>query len=356
MNALRQSLPAWIDNGEPFAIATVVAVSGSAPRAPGACMLISEDGSLFTGSVSSGCLEAEVIEAAKTAIRTSEARRLKFGPDGLPPWRDGLTCGGWIDVRVEPWWGHSPRAEVRAIGSLVRSWIENDTPGVVLSNDSHHLALDADGQATGDTAFDQKLITRALDCLAQELPPFELEGAHGSVFVRTIRPRPRLLVVGAVDVAVALVAMASTAGFSTTVVDPRRYFAQPGRFQITPDQLLRTWPQPAIAEAAFGPRDAAIVLTHDPKIDDPALLALLETGVGYIGALGSSRSHSARLERLSSQVADAATLRRIHGPAGLHLGASDAAGIAVGILAGLTQWQAVVERARIAASAHPVIR
>jgi xanthine dehydrogenase accessory factor len=120
----------------------------------------------------------------------------------------------------------------------------------------------------------------------------------------------------------------------------------PDRFREEPDERICKWPQEPIASVGLGPRDAAVVLTHDPKIDDPALLALLRTRVGYVGALGSRKSHAERLERLEAIGETATSLARISGPAGLHLGTPDAAGIAVGVLAGILQWQAAAERER----------
>ena len=345
VRALLPHLLAWIDRQEPFALATVVAVTGSAPRRPGSCLLVSADGERFAGSVSSGCLELEVVAAAHEVLRTGGVRRLRFGPDGQPPWRDGLTCGGWIEVRIEPWWGCDARVEVQPIAALVRGWLERDESGVVLSNDRGHLAFAANGPTVGDaTAFPLEHVDQARTRLAAEAPPAELAATAGVTFCRTLLRRPHLFIVGAVDVAAHLVAVARESGFSTTLVDPRQPYVAAERFPCAPDRLLRAWPQAVIAGAALGPRDAAVVLTHDPKIDDVALLALLETRTGYIGALGSQRSHATRLERLRAAGASDASLARIHGPAGIHLGTGDAVGIALGILAGIVQGQASAGR------------
>ena len=346
MRSLWPQLSPWLDSGGPFALATVTKVSGSAPRSPGTCMAISADGLRFIGSVSSGCLDAEVIEMGASVLHSREVKQLRFGPEGQLPWREGLSCGGWVDVRVEPWWGFASSSETRALAPLVRSWLERDEPGVILSRDSLHLALDIEGKATGSSAFDDTLRSQALARLKAELPPMELQSSDGPVFVRTLRRKPKLFLVGAVDLAVALVPMARASGFSVIVVDPRRAYANAERFSTLPDRLLPTWPQSALEGITLGPRDAAVVLTHDPKIDDPALLALLATHVGYLGALGSTRSHASRLERLRPLVEQPDVLARIHGPAGLHLGSSDTASIALGILAGIVQWRAEDEALR----------
>ncbi len=346
MRTLWPQLATWIDSGEPFALATVQEVIGSAPRGVGTCMAVSADSSRFIGSVSSGCLDSEVIELGGAVIQSGEVRHLRFGPEGQLPWREPLTCGGAVDIRIEPWWGCSSLPQVRALAPAVRGWLERDEAGVVISSDTQHLALDGGGRETGSAEFDATLREFALERLRKELPSLVLKGAGGDVFVRTLRPRPKLFLVGAVDLAVSLVAMARAAGFSVIVVDPRRAYASAERFPVQPDKVVRAWPQEELAATALGPRDAAVVLTHDTKIDDPALVALLQTRVGYIGALGSTRSHAKRLERLMPLVERQDNLHRIHGPAGMHLGTSETAGIALGILVGIAKWRAEDERAR----------
>lgn len=345
MRSLWPQLAAWIDSGDAFALATVTAVSGSAPRAPGSCMAIEPARSRFLGSVSSGCLDAEVVEAASATLADGTTRRLRFGPDGKPPWSDGLTCGGWIDVSVHPWWGCHPRGSVAAMAPLVRQWLAEDKPGVILTDGQHHCAIADESKLCGDVdAFDGEIASRAWEHLRDERPPMEWEAAGRTLFVNSLRPRPRLILVGAVDVADRLVTFARAAGYATVVIDPRRAYAVADRFISAPDQLRQAWPAEVIATVNPGPRDAAVTLSHDPKVDDPALLALLETRCGYIGALGSQRSHAARLDRLGEAGATNTALARIQGPAGIHLGTPNAAGIALGIMAGVAQWQATQER------------
>lgn len=347
MRTLWPELAPWIDTEEPFALASVIAVSGSAPRMPGACMVIAPASLRFLGSVSSGCLDHEVVDAARAALASGSAQTLRFGPDGQPPWTDGLSCGGWIAVRVEPWWGAHPRAEVRDLAPVLRRWLGHDEAGVILSRADRHLALGADGESVGDReAFSAEEIALARERLASGLPPVLVGAEPDALFVRTLRPRPRLIIVGATDVAQRLAPGAHEAGFAAVVVDPRAAYTESARFGTTPVRLVRSWPQAILEELRPGPRDAAVVVTHDPKIDDAALLALLRTQAGYVGAMGSTRSHAHRLERLREQGANPQGLARIHGPAGIHLGTPHAAGIAVGILAGILRWQAEDERRR----------
>lgn len=345
MRTLWPQLATWLDHDEPFALATITSTEGSSPRAVGACMAVQPGKLRFIGAVSSGCLDAEIVEAAEAALRTGGVVRLHFGPEGALPWAAGLTCGGRVSVRVEPWWGCDPRPDVRAVGAAVRRWLERDESGVVVSSETTHCALAAGGEPVGDHgAFLPGILDLAADRLSHELPPVEVAEAAGTFFVRTVRRRPRLVLVGGSDVAVHLVALARQTGWAVTVIDPREAFVREERFPARPEQIIRAWPGEVLAALALGPRDAAVAITHDAKIDDAALLPLLQGKAGYIGALGGKRSHAGRLERLREAGADPAALARIHGPAGLHLGTPDAAGIALGICAGLAQWQAEVER------------
>ncbi len=347
MRSLWPQLAPWIDAGEPFALASVIAVAGSAPRMPGACMVIAPESLRFLGSVSSGCLDIEVVEAARIALASGVPQTLRFGPDGKPPWTDGLSCGGWIAVRVEPWWGSHARAEVRSLVPMLRGWLAQDEAGVVLSRGDRHLAVDASGAMTGDNdAFSVDEIAAARDRLEQGLPPALVGAESAAIFVRTVRRRPRLIVIGATDVATHLVPCAREAAFATVVIDPRAAYTDSARFSTAPDRMARIWPQGILQELRPDSRDAAVVVTHDPKIDDAALLALIRTHAGYIGAMGSSRSHAHRLDRLREAGASSEELARIQGPAGIHLGTPSAAGIAVGILAGILKWQAEDERRR----------
>ncbi|MFT3780909.1 MAG: XdhC family protein [Nibricoccus sp.] len=336
MSASREQLLAWIERGEPFAIATVTAVEGSAPRAPGSTLLVSASGERFVGSVSAGCLDNDVVAAATEVLKSKQHRVLHFGPDGVPPWQDGLSCGGNVEVRVDPWFAFMPAFEMKELAEHVRSWLNTNTHAAILSRGDEHFGFDLAGKFAGRRkAFTDAEIQRARALLESE-GRSTLEKSTEPFFIRTMVRPPLLVLVGAVDTAAHLVGLAQNSGFSCVVIDPRKHYASAERFPVAPRQLINAWPHDL---SAFGlsRRDAALVLTHDPKIDDPALLALLKTQVGYIGALGSQRSHAARVERLKSHGVTDSELKRIEGPAGLRLGASSAAGIALGMLAGVVR-------------------
>lgn len=340
MKRIQRQLLQWCESGRGFAIASVTRVEGSAPRSPGATLIVAADGTDFAGSVSAGCLENEVIEAAVEVVSTGRMRVLRFGPEGCPPWQDGLSCGGGVEVRVDPWFGQMGRDDMSALALAIPGWLETGQAAVVLSRGEHHYGFALGEDGVGDrAAFANFEIEEARRHLESGRGSGICEFGGAPVFVRTLLPEPRLLLVGAVDTAVQLVALATTAGYACTVVDPRANYLKPERFHVPPAGLIQAWPKDFSAHG-LTPRDSAIVLSHDPKIDDPALVALLATQVGYIGALGSQRSHAKRLERLRAQGVTESQLARIEGPAGLRLGTFDATGIALGMLAGVIRAQA----------------
>ncbi|MFT3870561.1 MAG: XdhC family protein [Nibricoccus sp.] len=340
MPGFRKQLLDWIERGEPFVIASVMRTEGSTPRAPGSSLLVSATGDRFAGSVSAGCLDNEVIAAATEVQASGTHRVMRFGPDGTPLWQDGLSCGGYVEVRLDPWFANQPQPEMKALALQIHSWLRSDANAVILSRGDQHFGFDLAGHSAGARgAFSSEELDRAKTRLAEEaVSTFDTFG-RTPFFIRTLVRSPRLFIVGAVDTAAHLVALAQNAGFVCIVIDPRRYYASSERFSIAPAQLINAWPEDF---STFSPthRDAALVLSHDPKIDDPALVALLKTPIGYIGALGSQRSHAMRLDRLKLLGVAETELKRIEGPAGLRLGASDAVGIAIGMLAGIVRSQA----------------
>lgn len=290
--ALIAALRGWIAAGHKAAIATVIETWGSAPRRAGAHLVIRDDG-LFEGSVSGGCVEGDVIAAATDVIAESKPKRLEYGVADARAWEVGLACGGRIAVLVQPVSeaGFSPALVERLDAALGRG-------------ESVRVATDTDG------------VSR--------------EG-EGEGFMRLYEPAGRLMIVGAVHIAQALVPMAQLVGYAPLVVDPRGSFAAAGRFaHIAVDPR---WPDEALADWKPDGASAIVALTHDPKLDDPALIAALNSPAFYIAALGSRKNQAIRRERLAAAGFDEAALARIHGPAGLAIGATNPAEIALSIAA-----------------------
>jgi xanthine dehydrogenase accessory factor len=280
--------------GARMALATVVSTWGSAPRPRGSHMLVHEDGR-FEGSVSGGCVEGDILDTAAQVIAGAPFAVKKYGVADASAWEVGLPCGGEISVMVQPVSaeGFDPELFDRIVEAR------------------------ADGQSL--------TVTTNLTTGHSDLRPVET----GEIFANRYDPPRRLIVVGAVQIAQSLVGLARTLGIETVVVDPRGRFLTEERFPET--TLDDRWPDEAVEAYKPGPSTAVVTLSHDTKIDDPALVAALAANTGYVGALGSRKSHAARLQRLAEAGVSADDLARIDGPVGLDIGAIGPAEIALSI-------------------------
>lgn len=302
----------WHRAGKAVALATVVETWGSAPRRVGAQLVISSDGEI-EGSVSGGCVEGAVIVEAMEAMDAGSHRLLEFGVSDEDAFAVGLACGGTIRVLVEP------------VGSTMPETVLAELVDARASRQAVAYEVNLD---TGD----RQLVTNGYaDRMRMDKSGFE-EGED--VFVAVHNPPLRLIIVGAVHIAQALVPMARVAGYDPALIDPREVFGTSERFPG--ETILLDWPDEAVASLGLDGRTALVLLTHDPKLDDPALEAALRADVFYIGALGSTRTHAKRVERLKAAGFSDADIARIHGPIGLDIGAASPAEIAVAILAQMT--------------------
>lgn len=302
----------WHQAGRGAALATVVQTWGSAPRRVGAQLVVSGDGRL-EGSVSGGCVEGAVVMEAQEALADGKHRVLEYGVSDGDAFAVGLACGGTIRILVEPVGGSMP---VDLLADLV-----------------------AAQKARAQVAYEVNLTTGIGAVLREAYPErmrLDRSGVEedGETFVAVHNPPLKLILVGAVHIAQALVPMAQLAGYDAAVIDPRAAFASPDRFPgVT---LLEDWPDEAVSALGLDARTALVLLTHDPKLDDPALEAGLRQKCFYIGALGSKRTHAKRVERMLAAGFGAQDIDRIHGPVGLDIGAAGPAEIAVAILAEMT--------------------
>lgn len=299
----------WHRAGHGAALATVVQTWGSAPRQAGAQLVVSRTGEMM-GSVSGGCVEGAVITAAQDALADGQPRDLTFGVSDDDAFAVGLACGGTIRVLVEPVGAALPEAMLAEI--------------VAARAARRPLAYGVDLQT-----WDRRLLTPAQAPGRFRADRSGLEDT--GEFVALFNPPLRLIVVGAVHIAQALLPMARLAGFDPVLIDPRGAFASAARF---PDQtVVEDWPDEAVAALAPDARTAVVTLTHDPKLDDPAIRAALASGCFYLGCLGSTRTQAKRLDRLRAAGVTDAELARIHAPVGLDIGARTPAEIAVSVLA-----------------------
>ncbi len=302
----------WHRSGKGAALATVVQTWGSAPRRVGSQLAIAGDGRI-EGSVSGGCVEGAVIVEALEAIDEGEARLLEFGVSDEDAFAVGLACGGTIRVLVEPIGKVLPED---MLAELVAARAAREPLAYEVNVENGQRALRRDAHQ---------------DRLRMDRSGFEEDG---QTFVSVHNPPLRLIVVGAVHIAQALVPMARIAGYDPAIIDPREAFATDARFPG--ETILTDWPDEAVAQLGLDTRTALVLLTHDPKLDDPALEAALKADVFYIGALGSTRTHAKRVERMTRSGFSEAEIAQIHGPIGLDIGAASPSEIAVAILAQMT--------------------
>jgi xanthine dehydrogenase accessory factor len=303
---------AWHRVGKGAALATVVETWGSAPRRVGSQLAISGEGEI-AGSVSGGCVEGAVVAEALDAIEAGKPVMLEYGVSDDDAFAVGLACGGTIRVLVEP------------VGSVLP---ENLLADLVLAREGRLPVAYVTGMQT-----DRRLEREGHEArFRMDRSGFDEDG---ETFIAVHNPPLRLIVVGAVHIAQALVPMARIAGYDPLLVDPRESFASETRFPG--ETVLHDWPDEGLRALGLDARTALVLLTHDPKLDDPALIEALRSDVFYIGALGSTRTHASRVDRLEAAGLGQDEIARIHAPIGLDIGAAGPAEIAVSILAEMTR-------------------
>ena len=324
MQEVLSEIEAWKARGDRIALATVIDVQRSAPRPPGAKMAVNSRGEI-AGSVSGGCVEGAVAEIADGVLRGDPPQLLHFGIADSDAWDVGLPCGGEIDVWVEAYEPGRFEEVARAGGRAAEvTALEGALPGA-------KLLVEADGARSG-TLGSPELDDEAAR-MADELLWAETSERRGSLFVDVVGPSPRLIVFGAVDIAASLCSLARAAGWRSYVVDPRTRFATRERFPDAED-VIAAWPEEAAAQlGGIDPATSIVVLTHDPKLDDAALLLALGSPARFIGAMGSRRAQAKRRERLIELGLGEDDIERISAPVGLDLGAISREETSLSILA-----------------------
>ncbi|MBO9520460.1 MAG: XdhC family protein [Nocardioidaceae bacterium] len=349
---MREVLPellAWWRRGESVGMGTVVATFRSAPRPPGASMLVGPDGSAV-GSVSGGCVEGAVFELGQEVVESGTPVLQRYGVSDESAFEVGLTCGGILDVYVEKV-SLETFPELGEIADDVQAGRPVAVATVVAHPDSSRIGRRAIirpgaplSASLGSERIDDAVRDDALGLLAHGSsatleygPDGERRGEGQRVFVWAFAPKPRMLVFGAIDFAAAVARVGSFLGYQVTVCDARPVFATATRFPEA-DEVVVAWPHKYLAaEAAEGRvdgRTVICVLTHDPKFDVPVLeVALRLPSVGYIGAMGSRRTHEDRFDRLRDAGLTPEELQRLSSPIGLDLGARTPEETAVSIAA-----------------------
>ena len=328
MKDVLSEIEIWKARGDRIALATVIDVQRSAPRPPGAKMAVNEHGDI-AGSVSGGCVEGAVAEIADGILRGDPPQLVHFGIADSDAWDVGLPCGGEIDVWVQAYDAGptNPRFEeiARAGGRAAEvTMLEGARPGA-------KLLVEADGAHQGSLGapeLDDEAARMAVEQLWEETSE-----RREALFIDVVAPAPRLIVFGAVDIAASLCTFARAAGWRPYVVDPRARFAVPDRFPDA-EEVIAAWPEEAVSQlGGVDPATSIVVLTHDPKLDDAALLLALSSPARFIGAMGSRRAQAKRRERLLALGLGEDELERISAPVGLDLGAISREETALSIVA-----------------------
>jgi xanthine dehydrogenase accessory factor len=320
--------------GTPVGRAVVTSVWGSAPRPEGSSMLATADG-VIAGSVSGGCVEGATATEIAAAIDRGVPKLVTFGVSHERAWEVGLACGGTIKVFVEP----TVRPEILAAargpgGEVVATAVEGESLG-------RSARILEDGRVEGPLAAaipPAALREAALGALRREASattPFETGSGPSGVFLEVFARRPRLIVFGGVQIAVALVPLAQALGYRTIVADGRPAFLTRERFP-TADELILAWPEEAFERIGLDGSCYVCVLTHDPKFDEPALQVALRSPAAYVGAIGSRKTQAERRDRLKAEGQSEEQVARLHGPIGLDLGGRQPAETALAILAEMT--------------------
>lgn len=313
-DAIPETALGWHREGRRAALATVVETWGSAPRPVGSQLAVSGEGEI-AGSVSGGCVEGAVVVEALEALEDGRARMLEFGVSDDEAFAVGLACGGRIRVFLEP------------VGQAL--------PEALLSDLSAARAARRPVAYVVDVETGERCLAGAenyLDRFRMDRSGFE---ANGQTFVAIHNPPLRMAVVGAVHIAQPLMQMARLIGYDAVLIDPREAFGAAARFPG--ERIVHDWPDEALAEFGLDQRTAVVTLTHDPKLDDPAIETALRSDIFYLGCLGSTRTHAKRVARLEEAGFGADDINRIHAPVGLDIGARSPAEIAVAIMAEVTQ-------------------
>jgi xanthine dehydrogenase accessory factor len=325
MRDIVDGLAGWRAEGHAFALATVVRTGHSAPRRPGAAMAVDDRGEVL-GSVSGGCVEAAVYAAAEQVLRTGKAQTQTYGVSDDEAFEVGLTCGGTIEVLVQP------DCALTGIDEVIAA-VRAGRPVATASVENAQLVVwpTAVEGSLGDPEVDRAAAVQAAGMLTAGTTG-TVSACDVPVFVQSYATPPRMIVFGAVDFAGAVARIGRFLGYHVTVCDARPVFATRRRFPDA-DELVVEWPHRYLAATPVDERTVLCVLTHDPKFDVPLLEVALRTPARYIGVMGSRRTHDDRMRRLAAAGVDPAQLTRLSAPIGLDLGAHTPEETAVAVAA-----------------------
>ena len=335
MREILPTLDRWLGQGEKIALATLVDTHGTTPRPAGARLCLTQSG-LMEGSISGGCIEGDVFTRGLQVLQESRPVLTRYGIESEVGVAVGLSCGGEVDVLIEPF-------KNDRVWRAVREAVENRRPAALCTTLApeawlgRRLAVLDDGRTEGGIAPDlDSILAQRASALYEkgghEIFSTSVSGENIRVVIEAFPEPPRLYIVGATHIATILCPMASMLGFHVSVIDPREPFATQSRFPQS-DRLILEWPHEVLAGEKLDESAFVLTLTHDMKFDIPTLTQALRSEARYIGALGSRRTHEKRLEQLREEGFGETDLKRIHTPIGLNLGGRSPEEIALSILA-----------------------
>ena len=332
----------WLEEDRRVAAGTLVAVDGSSPLDVGASVYVDEHGTI-EGSVTGGCVESAVAQEAMEMLAGGGPPKLvTYGISDELAGTVGLMCGGIVHIFIHPIPDEAREAAMAGLAAIrderpaaVATLLDGERAGAKLYVD----AASSIGTLGGAALLDSNVAQEARGLTRQGRSTVRAFGPEGAslgsglrVHVAAFAEPPRMVIFGAIDFAAALAPLAKGLGYRVTIADPRRAFLDSPRFASVA-RTVAAWPEEAVADMALGPRDAALVFTHDPKLDVPAVLASLASDAGYVGALGSRRTTEDRNARLREAGVSDEQLARVYAPCGLDIGSSTVEETAVAILA-----------------------
>lgn len=332
MRDILSDLERWQRDGESITLATVVQTWGSAPRRVGSKMGIASNGQ-FCGSVSGGCVENAVIEAGLDSMKTGRPRLLHFGVADEAAWDVGLACGGSIDVFVKP----LNMAVFEKLRTIIESHQQAVVATVIRGPDEilgREILIFPDGRVVGmiPGAWNEDVLALVHKTFSNRESQRARLDEQTEVFLEIVSPPLTLIAVGGVHITVALMSLAKILGYRTVVIDPRGAWGNEERFPNV-DQLIQAWPDDAFKQIEITTSTAVAMLTHDPKLDDPAVKIALNSPAFYVGALGSRTTHAKRRERLLSDGVSESQLSHLHAPIGIDIAAGTPEEIALSVMA-----------------------
>ena len=333
---LLSTITDWLIKDKKFAIATVTKTWGSSPRPIGSAMLISEDMEM-AGSVSGGCIENEVVKVALVVIEKGNAKKLAFGITDDEAWEVGLSCGGKVEVYVEPFLAFNETTEKNKVWPNLADCLQNNKACILVNvlkeGKPQNSLVYPNGKILG-AEISSELLATCLEAFQQrKTQTIATDGVQK--LIQVFSRKSQLLIIGAAHISADLVQLAKLYDFETIVIDPRGAFTNKTQFKEKPDQVFEKYPSEVLSDFVLDASTFAVVLSHDPKIDDNALHILLRSEVAYIGALGSRKTQAKRVQRLTDAGFTTTEIERIYSPVGEAINAKKPKEIALSVMAQL---------------------